>query len=159
MSSDTSPFGVITGASPMYVITPREFPKVRETARVPCPITTSPCTLAHLLYSCKRQSQIAQRSIEEFEYLNHVHGGWDTDAHSKTLSAMYTYPALSVKANGIKHAVDTRLSQEARNTITIENDENKWGIDASLELAEIRPVLIYTHHWCPEGEYILTQPR
>ena len=80
------------------------------------------------------------------------YGGWDTDAHSKTLSAMYTSrqgPA------GIKHAVDTRLSQEARNTITIENDENKWGIDASLELANTCAlVLDIHHHWCPEGEYI-----
>ena len=54
------------------------------------------------------------------------------DAHSKTLSAMY-----HIRRQGPvrrKHAVNTRLSPEARNTITIENDENKWGLDASLEL-------------------------
>jgi UV DNA damage repair endonuclease len=56
---------------------------------------------------------------------------------------------------GIKYAVDKRLSPEARNTITIENDENKWGIDASLELADTCAlVLDIHHHWCREGEYI-----
>ena len=54
----------------------------------------------------------------------------------------------------IKHAVNTRLSPEARNTITIENDENKWGIDASLEPHIRALVLDIHHHWCREGEYI-----
>jgi UV DNA damage endonuclease len=48
-----------------------------------------------------------------------------------------------------------RLSPEARNTITIENDENKWGIDSSLELAEhVALVLDIHHHWVNSGEYI-----
>lgn len=49
-----------------------------------------------------------------------------------------------------------RLSPEVRNCITIENDENAWGIDASLELAEdIALVLDIHHHWCHSGgEYI-----
>ena len=49
-----------------------------------------------------------------------------------------------------------RLSPEVRNCITIENDENAWGIDASLELADhcaLVPDL--HHHWVREGEYIL----
>jgi UV DNA damage endonuclease len=55
---------------------------------------------------------------------------------------------------GIKAALK-RLSPEARNTITIENDENKWGIDSSLELAnDVALVLDIHHHWCREGEYI-----
>ena len=57
---------------------------------------------------------------------------------------------------GIKHTVNTRLSPEARNTITIENDENKWGIEHSLELVDTCAlVLDIHHHWCREGEYIL----
>ena len=49
-----------------------------------------------------------------------------------------------------------RLSPEARNSITIENDENSWGIDASLELEKhVALVLDLHHHWChSEGEYI-----
>jgi UV DNA damage endonuclease len=48
-----------------------------------------------------------------------------------------------------------RLSPEARNTITIENDENKWGLEHSLELVDhCALVLDIHHHWCREGEYI-----
>jgi UV DNA damage repair endonuclease len=48
-----------------------------------------------------------------------------------------------------------RLSPEARNTITIENDEMSWGIDASLELADhVALVLDIHHHWVNSGEYI-----
>ena len=48
-----------------------------------------------------------------------------------------------------------RLSPEARNCITIENDENCWGIDSSLELAEhCALVLDVHHHWIRTGEYI-----
>jgi UV DNA damage endonuclease len=47
------------------------------------------------------------------------------------------------------------LSREARNCITIENDENKWGLDSSLELEKhVALVLDIHHHWCREGEYI-----
>ena len=56
---------------------------------------------------------------------------------------------------GIKAALQ-RLTPEARNTITIENDENKWGLDASLELEkDVALVLDLHHHWCNSaGEYI-----
>ena len=56
---------------------------------------------------------------------------------------------------GIKDAL-RRLSPEARNCITIENDENAWGIDASLELCnDLALVLDIHHHWCHSGgEYI-----
>ena len=60
--------------------------------------------------------------------------GWATDAHSKTLSATSTYPAAKVQPVSRPHS--TRLTPEARNAITIENDENKWGIEDSLELAD-----------------------
>ena len=55
---------------------------------------------------------------------------------------------------GIKDVV-SRLSPEARNTITIENDEISWGIEASLELANTCAlVLDIHHHWIHTGEYI-----
>ena len=58
--------------------------------------------------------------------------------------------------DGIKDILP-RLSSEARNCITIENDENSWGIDASLELADdLALVLDIHHHWVHSaGEYIL----
>ena len=55
---------------------------------------------------------------------------------------------------GIKQALK-RLSPEARNTITIENDEMTWGIDASLELVDhCALVLDVHHHFIKTGEYI-----
>jgi UV DNA damage repair endonuclease len=48
-----------------------------------------------------------------------------------------------------------RLTPEARNCITIENDEITWGLDASLELAkDLALVLDIHHHWVKTGEYI-----
>jgi len=55
---------------------------------------------------------------------------------------------------GIKDVVG-RLSPEARNSITIENDEISWGIEASLELVDTCAlVLDIHHHWVKTGEYI-----
>jgi UV DNA damage repair endonuclease len=55
---------------------------------------------------------------------------------------------------GIKAALK-RLSPEARNCITIENDEISWGLDASLELEkDLALVLDIHHHWINTGEYI-----
>jgi UV DNA damage endonuclease len=49
----------------------------------------------------------------------------------------------------------SRLSPEARNCITIENDEISWGIDSSLELVNTCAlVLDIHHHWIHTGEYI-----
>jgi hypothetical protein len=48
-----------------------------------------------------------------------------------------------------------KLSPEARNCITIENDENSWGIDSSIELADhCALVLDIHHHWIRTGEYL-----
>lgn len=49
-----------------------------------------------------------------------------------------------------------RLTPEARNLITIENDENSWGIDASIELAEHVALVLDVHHHLINsgGEYI-----
>ena len=98
---------------------------------------------------------IVERSIEEFEY--HVdcirwmgYGQSFQDFKCNIHISGRQGPA------GSKHAVNTRLSPEARNTITIENDENIWGIEASLELVDTCAlVLDIHHHWVREAEYIL----
>ncbi len=55
---------------------------------------------------------------------------------------------------GIRSALK-RLTPEARNCITIENEENAWGLDSTLELEkDCALVLDIHHHWCREGEYI-----
>ena len=97
---------------------------------------------------------IVERSIEEFEY------------HTDVIRYMgYGKRFQDFKCNvhisgrkgpqGIKDALK-RLSPEARNTITIENDENKWGLDSSLELEkDVALVIDIHHHWCnTRGEYI-----
>jgi UV DNA damage repair endonuclease len=48
-----------------------------------------------------------------------------------------------------------RLTPEARNLITIENDEMTNGLDVSLAVAEhVAIVLDVHHHWINSGEYI-----
>ena len=96
---------------------------------------------------------IVDRSIEEFEYHTDVirwmgYGRQFQDFKCNVHISGRKGPA------GIKDALK-RLSPEARNTITIENDENKWGLEHSLELADdLALVLDIHHHWCREGEYI-----
>lgn len=46
------------------------------------------------------------------------------------------------------------LSQVARNTITIENQEFTWGLEHCLQLADILPVVFDIHHdWIYTGKY------
>ena len=98
--------------------------------------------------------EIVNRSVEEFEY------------HADIIRWMgYGKDWQDFKCNvhisgrqgpaGIK-AVLPRLSTEARNCITIENDENAWGLDSSLELEkDVALVVDIHHHWChSRGEYI-----
>jgi UV DNA damage repair endonuclease len=55
---------------------------------------------------------------------------------------------------GIRSAYN-RLSPEARNCITIENEENAWGLDDCLSLSDLLPIVLDVHHhWVREGEYL-----
>ena len=96
---------------------------------------------------------IVERSIEEFEYHADM-VRWM--GYGKTFQDFKINVHISGKRGpaGIVEALN-RLSPEARNCITIENDENSWGIDASLELAKhCALVLDVHHHWIKSGEYI-----
>ena len=97
---------------------------------------------------------IVNRSIEEFEY--HVNmARWMGYGTSFQDFKINVHISGRQGPAGIKHAVNTRLSQEARNCITIENDENKWGVEHSLELVDTCALVLDIHHtWCREGEYI-----
>ena len=96
---------------------------------------------------------IVNRSIEEFEY--HVDiARWL--GYGKQFQDFKINVHISGKKGpaGILN-VYPRLSEEARKTITIENDENSWGIEASLELGhKLALVLDIHHHWVKTGEYI-----
>jgi len=96
---------------------------------------------------------IVERSIEEFEY--HVDMvRWM--GYGKSFQDFKVNVHISGKRGpeGIIEALG-RLTPEARNCITIENDENCWGIDSSLELSKhCALVLDIHHHWIRTGEYI-----
>lgn len=50
------------------------------------------------------------------------------------------------------------LSTEARNTITFENEEKRYGVNDCLALAAYAPVVLDVHHcWIHEGDYISLQ--
>ena len=130
----------------------REFAKVGETARaLDVRLSMHPGQFTVL---ASDNEEIVERSIEEFEYHTDVirymgYGKRFQDFKCNVHISGRKGPA------GIKAALP-RLSPEARNTITIENDENKWGIDSSLELSkDVALVLDIHHHWCNSGgEYI-----
>ncbi len=98
-------------------------------------------------------SDIVQRSIEEFEYHADM-ARWMGYGSSFQDFKINVHIAGRQGPAGIKSAL-RRLSPEARNCITIENDEITWGIEASLELVnDLALVLDIHHHWIKTGEYI-----
>ena len=96
---------------------------------------------------------IVSRSIEEFEY--HVDMvRWMGFGQSFQDFTVNVHIAGRRGPDGVRAAL-ARMTPEARNTLTIENDEITWGIDASLELiTDCALVLDIHHHWVKTGEYI-----
>jgi UV DNA damage repair endonuclease len=129
----------------------REFAKVGDTARLlDVRLSMHPGQFTVL---ASDNPEIVDRSIEEFEYHTDVIRYM---GYGKTFQDFKCNVHISGRNGpaGIKAALK-RLSTEARNTITIENDENKWGIADSLELADDLALVLDVHHtWCREGEYL-----
>ena len=97
--------------------------------------------------------EVVDKSIEEFEM--HVDmARWM--GYGKTFQDIKINVHISGRKGpqGIRDAYK-RLSPEARNAITIENEEMSWGLDASLELVnDCALVLDIHHHYVMTGEYI-----
>jgi len=96
---------------------------------------------------------IVERSIEEFEYHADM-VRWM--GYGKTFQDFKINVHISGKLGpeGIRAAYK-RLTPEARNCITIENEENAWGLDDCLTITDIVPIVLDVHHhWIREGEYI-----
>jgi UV DNA damage endonuclease len=96
---------------------------------------------------------IVEKSIEEFEYHANM---------AKWMGYGVTFQDCKINVHisgregpeGIRRAY-SRLSPEARNCITIENEEITHGLEHTLMLSDIVPtVLDIHHHWVREGEYI-----
>jgi UV DNA damage repair endonuclease len=96
---------------------------------------------------------IVDRSIEEFEYHADM-ARWM--GYGKTFQDFKcnVHIAGRLGPQGIRDAYK-RLSPEARNIITIENEEMKHGLDTCLELYDLVPIVLdIHHHFIREGEYI-----
>ena len=96
---------------------------------------------------------IVNRSIDEFEYHTDL-ARWM--GFGKTFQDLKINVHISGKEgpNGIRRAY-ARLSPEARNCITIENEENAWGLDDCLTISDIVPIVLdIHHHWIRSGTYI-----
>jgi UV DNA damage repair endonuclease len=96
---------------------------------------------------------IVERSIEEFEYHADM-------ARYMGFGAKWQDFKINVHISGRQgpegiRAAYKRLSPEARNCITIENEEITHGLEHTLMLSDIVPtVLDIHHHFIREGEYI-----
>jgi len=96
---------------------------------------------------------IVDRSIEEFEYHADM-AKWM--GYGKTFQDLKINVHISGRAGpqGIRAAYK-RLTPEARNCITIENEEISYGLDDCLELGDVVPIVLdIHHHWIKTGEYI-----
>lgn len=98
-------------------------------------------------------SGIVDRSIADFEYHTDM-------ARWMGYGQKFQDFKINIHVSG-KHGPEGmrqsyyRLSHEARNCITVENEEMTHGLDACLSLSDIIPTVLDIHHqWIREGEYI-----
>jgi len=96
---------------------------------------------------------IVERSIAEFEYHADMARYM---GYGKTFQDLKINVHISGKQGpeGIRRAY-AKLTPEARNCITIENEENSWGLDDCLTISNIIPIVLDVHHfWIREGNYL-----
>ena len=98
-------------------------------------------------------ANIVERSIEEFEYHADM-ARWMGYGQTFQDFKINVHIAGRQGPEGIRRVLG-RLSSEARNTLTIENEEITHNLETCLELAnEVPIVLDIHHHWINSGEYI-----
>ena len=102
--------------------------------------------------------EIVERSILEFEYHADM-ARWMGYGKSWHDHGFKINVHLSGKGGATKFLKTLgRLTPEARNLITIENDEMTNGLDSTLAVAQhVALVLDVHHHWINTGEYIEPQ--
>ena len=98
--------------------------------------------------------EIVERSIEEFEYHADMARWMGFGRSFQDGCKINVHISGRQGPDGIRRALP-KLSQEARNLITIENDEMGHGLEKSLELEkDLALVLDIHHHWIRDEEYI-----
>ena len=99
------------------------------------------------------RDEVVNNSIREFEYhIDMVR--WM--GYGKTFQDFKVNVHISGRKGpqGIRD-VYNRLSPEARNTLTLENEEYTHGLTDCLSLSDLVPTVLDIHHnWIREGEYI-----
>jgi UV DNA damage repair endonuclease len=96
---------------------------------------------------------IVSRSIAEFEYHADM-ARWMGYGQKFQDLKINVHIAGREGPDGIRR-VYPLLSPEARNCITIENEEMSHGLDNCLAISDIVPIVLdIHHHWIREGEYI-----
>lgn len=103
---------------------------------------------------------VVNKSIEEFEY-HATMAAWMGFGKQFQDFKINVHIAGRLGPEGIRSAWQ-RLSPEARNTLTIENEEIGYGLDECLSLSDCLPIVLdIHHHWIKSGgEYISpTDPR
>lgn len=96
---------------------------------------------------------IVNKSITEFEYHADM-ARWMGFGQKFQDIKINVHISGRKGAQGIRDAYK-RLSPEARNSITIENEEYTHGLEDCLALSDLLPIVLDIHHnWVREGEYI-----
>ena len=96
---------------------------------------------------------IVDRSIEEFEYHADM-ARWLGYGRNFQDFKINVHIAGKQGPEGIRRAYQ-RLTPEARNCITIENEEISYGLDDCISISDLVPIVLdIHHHWVREGEYI-----
>lgn len=102
---------------------------------------------------------IVRRSIDEFEYHTNM-ARWMGYGQKFQDFKINVHISGRAGPNGIRGAYQ-KLSPEARNCITIENEEISWGLDDCLLISDLVPIVLdLHHHLIHDHEYISeTDPR
>lgn len=96
---------------------------------------------------------IVERSILEFEYHADM-ARWMGYGKSFQDFKINVHISGQRGPEGFRETYQ-RLSTEARNCITIENEENSWGLDDCLTISDLVPIVLDVHHnWIKTGDYI-----
>lgn len=99
------------------------------------------------------REEVVNKSIEEFEYHADM-ARWMGFGKQFQDIKINVHISGRQGPEGIRKAY-TRLSPEARNGLTIENEEMSYGLDDCLELSDLVPIVLdIHHHWVNCGEYL-----
>jgi UV DNA damage repair endonuclease len=97
--------------------------------------------------------EVVNKSIEEFEYHADM-VRWMGYGRSFQDFKINVHISGRQGPQGVREAYK-RLSPEARNGLTIENEEISYGLDDCLSLSDLLPIVLdIHHHWVREGVYI-----